>query len=1211
MKHILIGILYLFTSYTAYPYGWEDMNRLTISNGLSHNTIQSMVQDSDGFLWAGTPDGLNRYDGYSVVTYHYNAKDSNSLPHDMVRALLISKDGRLWVGTDNGLCYYDKNKEHFVQLVSDKLAYFSLNGNQINCLFEDNEGNLWIGTEKKGVFMYTKSNGKIKNYTQNNTSGISSNSITSIHQDAYSYIWIGTTSEGAFRLDKNNETFTKYKFNDAKFPAAPYNNIKSIFSDKNGFLWIGTMYGLNKVFFSDSGSIVKIQKIYTPYKGYRTNWVNSIFENKKGEVIVSFQTESVYIVKDSVLIPHSDFDLTYNNRFIVNSYLNDSYGNQWYGGFDRGIVRDNLLKKQFTNISTKPTNNLSLPDNEVNNIFESKSGELYIATSNSGVVVINKNQTIRSIQALPSKTSDFRLNYINHILIDNHGNFWIAASKGIYFIDSLTFNNIKEFKPEHSLKINDFDGLYYTSWHIMQDKEGIIWVSTLSGLLKVDFYNVEGKGKNVKVYLSNDNSPSAISNNKVWQTIQDKQGNIWVATSEGLNKMDKYAETFFAFKHSDSYEYSISDNHIRCIYQDSRSRIWVGTHGGGLNLYDTKKDRFTSFSRDDGLPDNVIFGILEDKKGNLWLSSNHGLSKFNTESKTFVNFTQEDGLQNDQFKQNAYHKGYSGKFYFGGIQGLTMFTPEDITVDTIRPTLILTSLKLKNNLIKVGDKVNNNIVLTQSIMNTKKIVIHQSANSISIEFAGLHFTNPIRNKYIYMLKGFDKQWIKATSTAKTATYTNLKPGKYVFMMNASNNHGYWAKKPIELEIIVKPYFYTTWWFFSLIIGSVLGAIVLFFKAKEKLIHKSNIFLSYEKKLLDALMDNIPDSIFYKDKNSRFIRINKAKAKSIGLKDPEEAIGKSDFDFYSLDDAREAYNDEVKILKSNSPLINKLEKRIKNDVTRYQLATKVPIYDDNNQIRGIVGLSRDITIQKLAEEKLKEAIRKAEEADQLKNMFLANMSHEIRTPMNAIVGFTEMLSDPDITSDEKNLYIRYIKSNGNTLINIINDILDTAKIEANQLKINKTEVKLSSLLDDLFIYAHQEQERIGKTDIEVIIAKAHKEDNYTFISDPMRLRQILINLLSNAFKFTNKGTIELGFEIKSKFQLLFFVKDTGIGIDPSKHEKIFERFYYTENTLNKSTQGAGLGLSICKKIVELMGGRIWVESEPAKGSTFYFTISNFV
>jgi PAS domain S-box-containing protein len=386
--------------------------------------------------------------------------------------------------------------------------------------------------------------------------------------------------------------------------------------------------------------------------------------------------------------------------------------------------------------------------------------------------------------------------------------------------------------------------------------------------------------------------------------------------------------------------------------------------------------------------------------------------------------------------------------------------------------------------------------------------------------------------------------------------------------------------------------------------------------------EAELKLAREKELLSALIDNSPDHIYFKDKQCRFIRINKKLTEDLGLKNPSEALGKTDFDFFKEEHANQAFIDEQNIMRTDLTLVNNEEKEILPDKGEIWVSsTKLPLHDKDGNIMGICGISRDITERKRMEDELILAKEKAEESNKLKSAFLANMSHEIRTPMNAMLGFSSLLANPEITYEKRNEYIVRIKESSDRLLHLIDDIIDSSKIESGQLRINEVETYINKILTDVYSFFNELKCKKGKESIEIRLNKGISEESFRILTDPYRLKQVLSNLLDNALKYTDSGFIEIGYTIQPVITdkknnimpaennriLLFYVKDTGIGFPENKKDLIFERFQKLEDNKVKLYEGTGLGLTISKNLARLLGGEIWAESELGKGSTFYFTL----
>jgi signal transduction histidine kinase/ActR/RegA family two-component response regulator len=639
--------------------------------------------------------------------------------------------------------------------------------------------------------------------------------------------------------------------------------------------------------------------------------------------------------------------------------------------------------------------------------------------------------------------------------------------------------------------------------------------------------------------------------------FEDREGNLWFGTmSSGVCILPAEQRAaanprFMRMNHSKENKNSLSDNVITQIYQSTDGSLWIST-ARGLDRYDPGKHQFTHFTSSIGLPSNIIYGVFQDSRSNLWISSGAGLSELTLPVGTIRNYSLRDGLPGTDFNQSAAYKSKSGYVYYGMNNGLACFNPDLILPDSSPPAIALTNFRVSEIPVRIGQKINNRVLLEESITTSREIVLSYKQNVLNFEWAVLDFGLPSQNRSAIMLEGYEDQW-RLLGTASRTTFTNLSPGKYKLHIKGANSDGVWNEEGIVLSIVVRPPFYATV-FFRIFLILVILAIV--FSAHRYRVYRLNM----RKRELESQV---------KERTMRLERANQS-----------------------------LINQHIKIEEQAGEL-----KSANEELVRYK-----------DQLEDII---RERTAELLA------AKLKAEESDRLKTSFLANMSHEIRTPMNAIIGFSGMLAEQDVSEEEKREFYAIIQSNSDYLLRLINDIIDLSMIHSGQLKITSSNTDIHGLLLELFTSYHRLNSSMGRGNIQL---RLHVDsDAWVFgspeelvplpglmcLTDPARLKQILINLLDNAYKYTEQGTIDFGYrKIAQPGQgdhLEFFVRDTGVGISEEMQEKIFDRFFKIEDPRSRKSRGTGLGLAITKSLSEHLGGSISVISEETKGSEFLIVL----
>ncbi len=852
---------------------------LTVEQGLSANSILSTLQDSRGFLWIGTMDGLNRYDGYKFTVYKNIIGDSTSISENMIRSMYEDKAGTLWIGTwGGGLNKFDREKEKFTHFKHDSTNPNSLSHDAVISICEDNLGYLWVGTGG-GLNKLNRKNKQFTHYTYNpdDTSSISDNKILSLYKDGNDILWIGTAG-GLNKLQLNNKqetppdnnssvidneksspTFIRYMHNPNDVTSLSNNVVVSIYEDNFGILWIGTHGGgLNKF---DRENEKFTRYINEPQNGSTIsgNNVYSIYEDNSGDLwfgtygngLNKFNRateEFIHYAYD----PNNPTSINDNGIFSI---CQDDCGILWFGtwgGLNNYYKRKNIITYKYI-----PGDPKSLSDNQVSVIFEDKLGVTWIGTVNGGLNRLDgKSKGFTHFIHDPNNPYSISNNSINSICEDESGMLWIGTDGGgINKFDRKT-NKFYSYSSDpddpSSLSNNQV-------YQIFADHNGDIWIGARGGGLN----KFDKENERFIRYTYNPDDPNGLGNDLVFAMFEDKRGVFWIGTyGGGLNKFNRETNTFTRYLHSSDNPTSLSNNNVSKIYEDKKGVLWVGTQGGGLNKFNREKNQFKHYTQVDGLPNEVIYGILEDDIGNLWISTNNGLSKFNPNTETFRNYDVKDGLQSNEFNMGAF-KSKNGAMYFGGNNGVNVFYPDNIKDNTQIPKIVITDFQLFHRSVPVGyDEFNNRSILEKSIMETKEIEINYEDNIISFEFTALDFHAPEKNRYAYIMEGFEEDWNYTDASRRFVTYTNLDPGEYYFKVKGSNNDGVWNEEGTSLRIILTPPWWATWWSYILYGVFAIGlfsALTRFYLNRQRLRHQLELEHEHSEKLEEV--DQIKSRFF--------------------------------------------------------------------------------------------------------------------------------------------------------------------------------------------------------------------------------------------------------------------------------------------------------------------------------------------------------------
>ncbi len=796
---------------------------LTTDNGLSQSNVTCILQDDKGFMWFGTFNGLNRYDGYDFEVFHVRPNDSQSLSHNYISALFQDHNGYLWVGTSDGLNRYDQKTNGFKYYEHEADSPQSLSDNQIETIFEDGQGRLWIGTRNGGLELFDpESESFIHHFhEENGKKSLSSNFIRVLFEDSDRNLWIAHWNGAIDIFNESRNEITQLSVDGKKLTDSP---ITAIVESPGNNIWIGTQGdGLYRIK-HENGNVLQLAH----YSSSSTN-ENSISsdivlclmldrQNKlwigtedKGINILDIETNTVQHCK------HDPFDQSSLNHDSIWSIYEDRAGNVWVGTYAYGINLLTRRKSYFHHYKHYPGNNEGLRHNMVNSFIEDKQNNLWIATDGGGIDLFERKN--KRFVHYNSENCDIGTDVIVCLFEDSRGRFWIGTwSDGLYEFDRKAKKFTRYSKEKDGLGSNRI-------LHILEDRTGGLWLCTFWGGLT--YFNADER--TVAVY---DNKNSGLSDNDVRVARQDVDGNLWIGTDVGLDLFNPYTKTFVNYRHDEQDEKSLSKGFVHSIIQARDSTIWIGTTCG-LNKFDRTTNTFIRYNAQNGLPNDEIKCIVEDEQGILWLSTNNGISRFDPKSATLKNYDVSDGLQGNEFNARSGCRTARGEIVFGGNNGFNIFRPADLQDNMYIPPVVITAFKIFNKPVPIGGK---DSPLQEHISVTQKLVLSHSAAVFSFEFVALNFISPEKNQYAHMLAGFESDW-NDIGSKRTATYTNLDPGDYVFKVKASNNDGLWNEAGASIKITITPPFWKTWWAYlleALVLLAVVAFVLNYFISRQRL-----------------------------------------------------------------------------------------------------------------------------------------------------------------------------------------------------------------------------------------------------------------------------------------------------------------------------------------------------------------------------------------
>lgn len=788
-RYCVLLVLFLLTLAKSILAQDAGLTYLGIEQGLSNNSITSIYQDHNGFMWFGTFDGLNRYDGYTFKVFRNQLNDSTSLNSSRIVAIEEDKDNNIWVGTKKGISIYNNLKEGFASINYTPCGsgVFQPMRHPVKDIKADKDGNVFIATDGNGLMLAKRNSLAAVPVKIEKTDGCNF-SVQAIKIDKELRVWVFLNAKGLYQYD--------YKSGVLKLANDDINTANCLEEGDSNVLWLGTMGGLYKY------DIVrkKYTQFYSEANGSLTaNRVINLFANKE-ELLIATDGGGVNILNTatdsfSSLTAKSDQDAI--KSAAVYAVFADREGRKWIGTLRAGINVVDPKKSRFKTIARNPRTANSLINDFVLSFAEEPSGNLWIGTDGGGLSIWDrKNNNFENYVHQNGNAASLSSNFVTNICIDSYGETWVATyAGGINRYDK----NSHSFK--HYSCANQWGGTAADVWVIFEDSQKNLW----AGVLGASLNKLNRETDKFEVFDS--------KLNDILCLVEDKDGILWGGTFYNLVRID------VANKKIESFNVGTA---VRAINIDKSGALWLATEGYGLLEYIPGKTGFKSYSTGQGLKNPSVLTLLDDGKENLWMSSFGGISKFDKRTKHFENFDESDGLQSNQFNYNAAVKLTSGEMFFGGIKGFNVFYPDSIKTFNSTPPVFITGLKINNI------PVYRNSPFVKSIETDKIAALRIPYNqaSISFDLSALEYSAPEKIEYAYLLEGWDKDWNYAGSQ-RSGIYSNIREGNYTLKIKTTNSDGVWQKEKTVLEITVLPPWYRSWWAFLLYVTAAVIAIYIY------------------------------------------------------------------------------------------------------------------------------------------------------------------------------------------------------------------------------------------------------------------------------------------------------------------------------------------------------------------------------------------------
>lgn len=778
------------------PTAFRHINK---QNGLSQNSVFAIAQDGDGFMWFGTRDGLNKYDGYRMIVYRHQPDNPKSIIFDDIRALYYDEvDSVLWIGTLGGLSRYVADREEFVNYPNPDVPLSPKMG-AIRCVYRDSKNRLWAGSDR-GLFQYHPAQDRFF-YMWRGANSLPESQVgdvKAIYEDRDNQLWIGSNT-GLYQMIEETDPPS---FNRMLGPQSDVKlndqHIKTLNEDQVGNLWIGTHAAGMHCWNRKTNQVESFQRQSENRLSLSHNNIRSVAASPQGDLWVgTFVGLNVYLPskKQFRRFLHEDVNAHSLSSSSVRSVFFDKRGSLWVGTYYGGVEFWDKESNRFQNYQRQAIGSC-ISHNVVSSFIEDEKGNLWIGTEGGGLNYFDRSQSLFTAYKVEDPGSHISGNNVKTLLQDGDS-LWIGT-----FAQGLNLLNLQTQRFQHfKAAPASPSSLSQNNVYSLLKEDSRLWIATYGGGLNI--LNLEDKSVEVYPHSANDSLTPCSNYTRV--LFKDADGQIWLGTDAGLEKIQFDDTGKLRFVHF------LPGIKIYSLKASSKGTLLVGSYSNGLFELDKEGKVLENYTEADGLPGHTIFGILVDNSGKIWLSTNNGLARFERTGRSFSTYNYSDGLENLEFNFNAYAKTRKGEFLFGGTNGFTLFDPEDININTFVPPVVFTELKSFNQPVRVHDETK---LLDKAINLTQSLTFKYNQANFTLSFAALDYFNPANNRYTYMLEGLDKDW-KSAKGQTEVSYTIQRPGKYTFRLKGANSDGIWNSQERQLQICVLPPPWLSWWAYML------------------------------------------------------------------------------------------------------------------------------------------------------------------------------------------------------------------------------------------------------------------------------------------------------------------------------------------------------------------------------------------------------------